>query len=177
MTFLYLRLNLADEGCRGMIEVIYTGFLFILFAVTIPLAFIATFRKRQSYTKKAEPISLTLILLTLTILIIGKIFGEDSKGKIWIYAEANKDKLERQYLTLRNNGTFKLDLGYVDNSCYFSGQYQKSGDTIFLDEDVIAQTNSLLARKYLLQDTLLKPINDTKIDNPKSSEFVISSKK
>ena len=177
MTFFYLRLNLADNGCWGLIEVMYTVLLFILFIVTIPVAFIAAYRKRQTHTKKPEPITLTITLVTLAVLIIWKIFGEDFKGSIWIYAEANKDKLSNQYLTLRNNGTFKVDLGHVDFSCYFSGQYQKHTDTIILDKDVVAQTNSLLTTKYLLQDNLLIPINDISVDSTKFSEFVINSKR
>lgn len=116
-------------------------------------------------------------MLTLAVLIIGKIFGEDFKGSVWISAEANKDKLSSQYLTLRNNETFKVDLGHVDFVCYFSGQYQKHGDTILLDKDVVAQTNSLLTTKYLLQDSLLIPINQTKVDSAKFSKFVITSKR
>lgn len=177
MTFLYLRLNLSDEGCWGLIEGMYTVLLFILFAVTIPFAFMAAYRKRQPHPKKPELFTLTITLVTLAVLIIGKIFGDDFKGSIWIYAEANKDKLLNQYLTLRNNGTFKVDLGHVDFSCYFSGQYQTHSDTIILDKDVVAQTNFLLTTKYLLQDNLLMPISDKSVDSTKYSEFVINSKR
>ena len=176
MTLLYLRLNLADSGCSGLIEYTYTILLFILFAVTLPLSFTASFRKRQLQNKGPEPITLTITLLTLFVLIIGKTFGEDLKGKQWIYAEANTHNLETQALTLRRNGTFKIDLGHVDFSCHFSGQYQKHGDTIVLDKSIVAQTNSLLTTKYLLQDTLLIPIKDTNADSTKLSEFVINSK-
>lgn len=176
MTSLYLRLNLADNGCTGLIEVMSTILLFILFAVTIPLSFMATFRKRQLYNKKPEPITLTITILALCVLIIGKVFGEGFKGRQWIYAKANIHNLETQALTLRKNGTFRVDLGYVDFSCFFSGQYQKYGDTIFLDIDVVDQTNSSLTSKYLLQDTILKPISDTKKDSFKFSEFVIISR-
>jgi len=177
VTFLYLHLNLSDEGCWGLIEGTYTVLLFILFTVTIPVAFIAAYRKRQTHTKKPEPITLTITLVTLAVLIIGKIFGEDFKGSIWISAEANKEKPSNQYLTLRNNGTFKVDLGHVDFSCYFSGQYQKHMDTIILDKDVVAQTDSLLTTKYLLHDNLLIPINGINADSTKFSQFVINSKR
>jgi hypothetical protein len=154
----------------------FGGVFIILFGVSLWLAFRATLRKRE-LSEKPEPISLTIILATLAILIVGKMFGQDFKGNTWIYAEANADKLETQTLTLRKNGTFKVDLGYVDFSCYFSGHYQKLGDTIVLDKDVIAQTNFLLTTKYLLQDTLLVPLNDTNVDNTKFNDFVINSKK
>jgi len=167
---------LADNGCSGLMDFFFGGVFIILFGVSLWLAFRATLRKRE-LSEKPEPISLTIILATLAILIVGKMFGQDFKGNTWIYAEANADKLETQTLTLRKNGTFKVDLGHVDFSCYFSGHYQKLGDTIVLDKDVIAQTNFLLTTKYLLQDTLLVPLNDTNVDNTKFNDFVINSKK
>jgi len=168
---------LADNGCSGLMDLFFGGLFIVLFAISVWLAFRATFRKREINNRKPEPVTLTITLLTLTVLISGKIFGQDFKGSTWIYAEANTDKLETQALTLRKNGTFKVDLGHVDFSCYFSGHYQKLGDTIVLDRDVIAQTNALVTTKYLLQDTLLIPINDMNADSTKLSDFIISSKK
>jgi len=176
VTYFYLRFSLADNGCSGLMDLFFGGVFIILFAVSIWLAIRATFRKRETIKRKPEPITLTITLVTLAILIVGKIFGQDLKGSVWIYAEANAGKLETQTLTLRKNGTFKVDLGHVDFSCYFSGHYQKLGDTIILDKDVIAQTNSLLTTKYLFQDTLLVPLNDPNNDSTKFSDFVISSK-
>ena len=155
-------------------DLFFGGVFIILFTISIWLAFRATFRKRELNKRKPEPITLTITLVTLAILFIGKIFGQDLKGSNWIYAKANADKLETQALTLRKNGTFKVDLGHVDFSCYFSGHYQRHGDTILLDEDVIAQTNSLLTTKYLLQDTLLMPLIDANVDSTKFGKFVVS---
>jgi len=158
-------------------DLFFGGVFIILFAVSIWLAFRGTFRKKEINKRKPEPITLTITLVTLVILIVGKIFGQDFKGSTWIYAETNGDKLETQALTLRKNGTFKVDLGHVNFSCFFSGHYQRQGDTIILDKDVVGQTNSLLTTKYLLQDTLLVPLNDTNVDNTRLSEFVVNSKK
>ena len=158
-------------------DLFFGAIFIILFTISIWLAFRATFRKRELNKGKPEPTTLTITLVTLAILTIGKVFGQDLKGSNWIYARANANKLETQALTLRKNGTFKVDLGHVDFSCYFSGHYQRHGDTILFDEDVIAQTNSLLTTKYLLQDTLLKPIIDTSQDNLNLSNFAIITKR
>ena len=176
VTYFYLRFTLADSGCSGLLDLFFGIVFIILFAVSVWLAFRGAFRKREINKGTPEPITLTITLLTLTLLIVGKFFGQDFKGSTWIYAKANTDKLETQALTLRKNGTFKVDLGHVDFSCYFSGNYQKLGDTIVLDKDVIAQTNSQLTSNYLLQDTLLIPIKDTNTDSTEFSVFVISSK-
>jgi hypothetical protein len=177
VTYFYLRFILADNGCSGLMDLFFGGVFIVLFAISIWLAFRATFRKREFNERKPEPVTLTIALVTLVILFIGKIFGQDLKGSTWIYAKANADKLETQALTLRKNGTFKVDLGHVDFSCYFSGLYQRHGDTILLDKDVIEQTNSLLTTEYLLQDTLLVPLHDTDLNSTKFSVFVISSKR
>ena len=176
MTFLYLKLNLADNGCWGLIEGMYTVILFILFAVTIPIAFGATLRKRQINNRKPEPIALTISILTLFVLIGGKFFGEDFKGRTWIYAETSRQNLSTQNLKLRTNGTFKLDLNEADFSCYFSGLYRQHGDTILLDKDIINQTHSLLTTQYLLTETLLKPITINQ-DSVNFGEFIILTKR
>jgi hypothetical protein len=177
VSYLYLKLNLADDGCWGLIEGMYTIGLFILFAVTIPLAIMGTLRKRQLNKGKPEPITLSIGLVTLFTLIVGKAFGENLKGSTWIYALSDNRNLHTQSLTLRTNGTFRVDLNEVDFSCYFSGNYQKHGDTILLDKGVIEQTNSLLTTKYLLKDTVLMPLNDTTKNSIRFSELVISAKR
>lgn len=176
MTYVYLRFTLADSGCSGLLDLFWGIIFILLFAVSIWLAFRGTFHKREINNGKPEPITLTITLATLVFLIVGKFFGQYFKGSTWIYAKANTDKLETQALTLRKNGTFKVDLSHVDYSCYFSGNYQKLGDTIVLDKDVITQTNSQLTSNYLLQDTLLIPIKDTNADSTEFSMFIISSK-
>jgi len=75
-------------------------------------------------------------LLTLGVLIIGRVFGEDFKGSKWIYAK-NNQTFSSTTLTLRTNATFRVDISGADVGCYFSGHYQKRGDTILLDKNVI----------------------------------------
>ena len=177
MTYFYLRFSLADNGCSGLMDLFFDGFFFILFVVSIVLSFRATLRKRELYKRKPEPITLTITLVALLILIIGKAFGDDFKGSKWIYAETSRQQLSTQNLTLRKNGTFKVDLNEIEFSCYFSGQYQNRGDTIILDKDIIEQTHSLLTTKYLLLDTLLIPVNDNNRDSTKFGKFVIRTKR
>ena len=164
MTYFYLRFSLADNGCSGLMDLFFGAVFFIFFVVSILLAFRATFRKRELYKNKPEPMILTVALITLSALIIGRVFGENFKGSKWIYAVNNK-VFARQSLTLRNNETFRVDIGGADISCYFSGRYQKQHDTILLDKIVIEQTHSAFAIKYVLDDSLLIPVFDTTIKN------------
>jgi len=113
--------------------------------------------------------------LTLAALVIGRIFGEDLKGSKWIYA-TNNQTFSRTTLTLRNNETFRVDISGADVGCYFSGRYQKQGDTILLDKNVIEKTHSTLATKYFLIDSLLIPVVDTSIKNNKVDTLYIADR-
>ena len=123
VTFLCLKLHLADNGCWGLIETMYTVILFIMFAISNTVAFLGTLRKRQVNKEKPEPITLTIIWATFFVLIIGSAFGENFKEKKWIYAVSKHQNLRAQTLTLRDNGTFRVDLNEVDFGCYFSRTY------------------------------------------------------
>ena len=175
MTIFYLRFTLADNGCSGLMDYFFGVFFFIVFAISILLAYKATFSKRQAYDKKPEPITLTITLLTLAVLIIGRVFGEDFKGSKWIYAK-NNQTFSSATLTLRKNGTFRVDISGADVGCYFSGHYQNQGDTILLDKNVIEQTHSTLATKYFLIDSLLIPVVDTSIKNDKFDTLYIADR-
>ena len=146
---------------------------FIVFAISILLAYKATFSKRQAYEKKPETITLTITLLALAVLIICKIFGEDFKGSKWIYAK-NNQTFSSTTLTLRKNGTFRIEISGADVGCYFSGRYQKQGDTILLDKNVMEQNHSTLATTYFLIDSLLVPVIVTSIKNIEVDTLYIS---
>lgn len=175
VTFFYLRFSLAENGCSGLMDLFFVGFFFIFFAVSILLAFRAAFRKRELYKNKTEPIILTIALITLSALIIGKVFGENFKGSKWIYA-TNKKNFTQQSLTLRNNETFRVDIGEADISSYFSGRFQKQNDTILLDKTVIEQTHSAFTLKYVLHDSLLIPVFDTTIESKGFDTLFIKQK-
>jgi len=162
-----LRLYLSANGCWGLIEYFYIIILFILFTITIFLALWASLRKREHKNNEAEPITLTIIILTFLILIGGRIFEDKIKGDVWIKAEDKNSSyyISGQTLTLRNNGTFRIDLNGADVSCYYSGKYQKHSDTIILDKEVIDKTYSTLSNKYYLQDSLFIPLDDTSVQS------------
>lgn len=172
LTFLLLKLNLANNGCEGLIEHLYRVLLFVLLAATLPLAIWASMRKRQPGTSTFEPVSLSVTLLTLLGLVIGLVFGESLQGSKWIYAETRQPYVSHQTLTLRNNGTFRVDTKEADLNCYFTGRYTRKGDTICLDKSVVDQVGHLLAPRYFVTDTSLIPIAASE-DSLKQRGFVI----
>ena len=175
VTFLYLRLILADNGCWGLIELMYSVVLWILLTITFVLALIATLRKRQSEQIKAERFSLTITLLTLTALVIGGLWGNNLKGSVWL--EAKTEGYISQYssldLTLRKNRTFTIHLNETDFSCFYTGNYQTSNDTLHFDEEIIAKTDLKMTTFYLLRDKTMLPLVDTTKDNNQYTKFDI----
>jgi O-antigen/teichoic acid export membrane protein len=89
VTFLYLRGQLSDNGCWGLIELVYTVAFWIFLALTFIVSISATLRKRQSQKIKAEPYSLIITLLTLLALIIAGLWGDNLKGAKWIEQTQN----------------------------------------------------------------------------------------
>jgi len=86
VTFLYLRQQLSENGCWGLIELIYTIVLWIFLALTFILSVVVIIRKRKSQALKVEPYSLTITLVTFIALMIGGIWSEELKGAKWIVA-------------------------------------------------------------------------------------------
>ena len=162
VTFLYLKLNLSDNGCSGLIELIFTVGLWILLPITFIISVVATMRKRQSEKLKVEPYSFMITVVTLLTLVIAMIYGGNLKGAKWIEAKSKNDDAHpsAQELTLRKNGTFIVYLREDDFSCYFSGNYKKFGDTINFENSIIDRTNSKMTAQYLLKEKTLLPLKN-----------------
>jgi len=96
VTFLYLREQLSDNGCRGLIELVYAVAIWIFLALTFIVSISATLRKRQSQKLKAEPYSL---IITLLALIIAGLWGDNLKGAKWIEAKAKTIMVNHQHKT------------------------------------------------------------------------------
>ena len=175
-TFLYLRLRLSENGCWGLIELVYSIALWIFLALTFAISIVATLRKRQSQTFKAEPYSLTVTLVTLLTLLVGGIWGDNLKGKKWIEARSQNynGQPTAQELTLRKNGTFTVYLREDDFTCYYSGDYRKVSDTVTFDSETIGKTDFKLTTQYLLKENVLYPLTNSVGNGKKFSKFDIT---
>lgn len=175
VTFLIFKFQLADNGCRGLIELVYSIILRTLLALSFALALFAVLGKRQSQKRSAEPYSLTIIIITLTSTVISLLLGDTLKGSIWIKA-TNQNENSRQLtnaLTLRKNGTFEARLNAVDFSCFANGKYQIKTDTVILDDKVVNMTQFKLTSRYLLSHKTLTPLADTVKDTTQPLTFNI----
>jgi len=166
---------LADNGCWGLIELMYSVILWILLVITFILALVATLRKRQSERLRAERFSLTITLFTLTALVVGGFWGDNLKGSVWLEAKTQGYISQHSSLdlTLRKNRTFTVHLNETDFSCYYTGDYQKINDTLYFDKETIAKTDLKMTTLYLLHDRKLLPLIDTAKDNNQYTTFNI----
>ena len=163
LTFCYCKLYNPDEQCGGLANVMIDLFFYIFLLVTIIFALIGAFRKTQLLKTKFEPITLSILILTLLILVTCSFLTGHTNGEKWIYA-ANKKSihtLSKQSLTLRKNGNFTVNLDEVDFSCSISGSYIKDRDTILLNQAAIDKTNAQMTSIYLLKSNELIPLLDT----------------
>jgi hypothetical protein len=179
VSFLYLRLQLSDNGCWGLIELVYTVTLWIFLALTFIISAIATLRKSQSQNLKAEPYALTITLITLLALIIGGLGGNSLKGAKWIQAKSQNYNAQpsAQDLTLRENGTFTVYLREDDFTCYYTGNYNKTYDTITFDKETIDKIGSKMTLQYLIRDKVLIPLTNQFNDKDEYLKFDITSTK
>jgi hypothetical protein len=132
--------------------------------VTGIFAFLAAFRKRKTHKIKFEPITLTIVVLTIITVFIFRLWGDCFKGSIWIYSEVASSNFPvyNHSLTLRQNKSYKVRVNDIEWSCTYTGYYSLSGDTILLNNDIAKRTDSNFIEKYLLADSKLIPI----INNP-----------
>ncbi len=157
VTLGYYHIANPDLVCNGLLSTILFIPIYCILLLTVILAFYATFRKKQLNEKIPEPISLSISLITVLVLIYSLTLRGHRNGEEWIRAESQSvnDEFESQGLTLRKNGNFTF---YPNSECAFSGEYKKNGDTILLDKEMIAPE---LSAAYLLNSTTLTPLVDT----------------
>jgi hypothetical protein len=160
--FAYYKFWNPDYSCQGMADIAINFIFYPLLIITVILALVGAVRKRQSANLKAEPITLSIILLTILFLIYNSTLRGHTNGDKWICAESkNSSLLSTQDLTLRKNGNFTVDLNHADFGCSISGRYKKSGDTIVLEEAAINRTDEKMTTTYLVRSNQLIPLLDT----------------
>jgi hypothetical protein len=134
--------------------------LFLGIIVTGIFALLTAFRKRQTERIKFEPITLTIVLLTISALFVCRLLGNNFKGLIWVYAEVanNNFPINNHSLTLRQNKNYVVRVNEIEWTCTYTGQYSITGDMIILNNEIAKRTDSNFIEKYLVVDKKLIPI-------------------
>jgi hypothetical protein len=69
------------------------------------------------------------------------------------------DRISESSLTLRQNGTFKIQVREIEWSCYYKGNYEINMDTLTLTRhDIQTVSDSIFADKYLIDKNKKKVV-------------------
>ena len=175
ITYLIFDVKNPDKGCHGLIEPIINFFWFSLLTISAILAIRGCYRKDKSEKLKFEPIAPLITILTILALLYNFTLRGHTRGEIWIYAETKdaQSHSSTSKIILRKNSNFTISHHHVDVGCAYSGRYQKNGDTIKLNKDIVKSTGDRFSSTYLVQANYLIPLDDTanqfkfKITTPK----------
>lgn len=101
--------------------------------------------------------------------------GDNLNGGKWIVARSQNYKRQpsAQELTLRKNGTFTVYLREADFTCYYSGNYVKTRDTLTFDNETIGKTDFKITTQYLIKDNILYPLTNNSDGGKQFSKFDI----
>src|SRR5258708_19109533 len=85
LTSVYCKFHNPDEECQGLANLMIDGLFYILLFTTMVLAAIGVFRKRQLEKTKFEPITFSISILALLIMVIDSLLLGHTNGEKWIY--------------------------------------------------------------------------------------------
>jgi len=156
----YYKIDNPDEMCNSPLSAIIFLAIYCILFLTGILAFTATFRKRPRDKPTPEPISLSISSIAMLLIIYNLTLRGHRKGDEWIHAKNKNltDVQESQDLTLRKNGNFTFCPNF---DCAFSSKYERVGDTIIFDKEMIDKVAPEMTTAYLLKADKLIPLFDT----------------
>lgn len=137
---------IIGDVCMGMVE----GLLFLLFSViyivTLLLILVIPAIKKRPFN---------FYPLVTTVLVIVAIFLSSNldkfESKTTLFATTRTGRVGECSLTLRQNGTFKIEIQEIEWSCYYKGKYEIQKDTLtLLRDDIQALTDSIFTDTYLI---------------------------
>ncbi|MBK7029181.1 MAG: hypothetical protein IPH45_08185 [Bacteroidales bacterium] len=152
---------LIGDGCKDQGD----GFLFIFLAIIYIISFIIIqIRSFINIYKHKDKYDFTPMIITLLLVVaITLSFNQESFESTTILKAKT---FKHHTLNLRKNNTFKIQIRYVEASCFFTGEYQKNKDTLMLlDENIENKTDGAFCKKYLVNNklNLLFPVEKGRI--------------
>ena len=163
VAFLTLAVKNPDNNCYGLADLMLDIIWYGLIVLTGVFAIVGCFRQHKTGNLKIEPITLLVITIAILAIVYNFTLRGHSHGEIWIFAESKKSKSSTSSygILLRKNNNFTITNHYLDFGCSFSGQYQKHGDTIKLNQEIVDKGDERFTATYLLKENYLIPLIDT----------------
>jgi len=174
--FFYIKLMLREEGCGGLIEILEAFAIFFTLLATGFIALLVSFRKRQTNTLKFEPITLSLTIVGIMVILFFRLSDHNFKSKTVLYAKDEMKVFFRHNLTFRKDKTYKAQIVGYEANCIFIGQYSISHDTIFLNNNISELSGKIFVEKYLHRDSKLIPIINSRDTSKNTITLVVEDK-
>jgi hypothetical protein len=153
--------ELRAERCFGLFDVLETMFLLGLLGLTLLITLtiqIYKIIKRQQIKHRVTTVAVCLLLTTLSIM--ATYAPHDYFQPAAILTAELSETLYIGQLSLRSDSTYSALYGHVDWSCVTTGNYKIHEDTIFLENKVVLQSDSIFSRRYLIkEDSYLLPLD------------------
>jgi hypothetical protein len=166
---------LPEEKCVSLVSGITMISFYLSLSVTGIIALIAAFRKRVGNKIPFEPISFSILLISIAVLCCIFYWNNIFKSGNWLVATMHPAKSAEilNTLHLRKDNSYAIELSGIDISCTYTGKYSIAGDTITLEKNVYRKTDGWFTEKYLHNDNMLQPITDS--DKATQTLFIIAN--
>lgn len=170
--------NISETGCTNGMDIVF--FIIILAPVYfIYLIILLSISIYKTIKKKAKFDFIPIIISILCGFLIWLTAQDFMKSKILLTAiikdVPSKANLKIR-LELKPNNTCYIDFGYGEFGCTYSYNYTIKNDSLEIEKSVIAQSDSILTNRYLIDKKLLKLIPLNNISSKKYLSFDIIQK-
>ncbi len=160
----HIHLHTRTGGCWGMVEGLYSLFLYLLggiFAFTVTIIAIIKYSKTRELVEFVPVVFSTLLVVSFFIYT-KKAYKIDRESDAYVIAGTKG--LTEDYLFFSKDMRLVLLSRNMEQGCTYAGKFEKNGDTLFLDRNIVAIQPGLLQEKYLLnEDSTLIPLENDQI--------------
>lgn len=157
----HIHLHTRTGGCWGMVEGFYSLFLYLLggiFAFTVTIIAVIKFSRGKELFEFL-PVLFSVLLLISFFIYTKKAYKIDRESDAYIIAGTKG--LAEDYLFFSKDLRLVLLSRNIEQGCTYAGRFEKNGDTLLLDRNIVAIQPSLLQEKYLLnEDSTLIPVQN-----------------
>lgn len=157
----HIHLHTRTGGCWGMVEGLYSLFLYLLggiFAFTVTVIAIIKYSKNKEILEFL-PVLFSALLLVSFFIYTKKAYKIERESDAYVIAGTKG--LTEDYLFFSRDMRLVLLSRNIEQGCTYAGKFEKKGDTLLLDRNIVAIQPSLLQEKYLLnEDSTLIPVQN-----------------
>lgn len=163
--------NMSETGCMSGMRIVFfiiilTSFYFIYLIILLSISIYKTIKKKAKFD--FIPIIISILFGFLIWLTAQDFLKSKTLLSAIIKEVPGKANLKIR-LELEPKNTCYIDFGYGEHGCTYSYNYTIKNDSLEIEESVIAQSDSILTNRYLIDKKQLKLIP---LNNPSSNKYL-----